>query len=87
MFDAKQTDVSCLMDVAVVVEAMISARRNLKLYDRPDMLVSFGMGIISLLVELFPKLLAFIAFIYLHEWSPLRDVVERQWWAWQDYAA
>ncbi|MEM8907102.1 MAG: sterol desaturase family protein, partial [Bacteroidota bacterium] len=28
------------------------------------------------------KLLAFMAFYALHDWSPLRDVVQRQWWAW-----
>ena len=40
------------------------------------------MAIITAIVEFLPKLLAFMAFFYLHEISPLRDVVEHQWWAW-----
>ena len=40
------------------------------------------MGLLASIVEISPKVLAFMAFFYLHEWSPLRDVVLRQWWAW-----
>ena len=34
------------------------------------------------MVEFFPKLIAFIIFFHIHELSPLRDIIQRQWWAW-----
>jgi len=51
-------------------------------YHGKDTRVSLFMMVFSAIVEFIPKVLAFIAFIYLHELSPLRDLVQRQWWAW-----
>jgi sterol desaturase/sphingolipid hydroxylase (fatty acid hydroxylase superfamily) len=68
--------------VAIVLELIIDKRKHFGLYVGRDTLVSFSMGILSLIVEFVPKILAFIAFYMLHEISPLRDVVGRQWWAW-----
>ena len=40
------------------------------------------MLVASILVELLPRLVAVLLMIQLHEWSPLAEVVGRQWWAW-----
>jgi sterol desaturase/sphingolipid hydroxylase (fatty acid hydroxylase superfamily) len=68
--------------VAIVLEFIIDRRGNKGLYVGKDTMVSFSMGILSLIVEFIPKVLAFMLFLYLHEISPLRDIVGRQWWAW-----
>jgi len=68
--------------LAIVVEWSINEWRHLELYKRVDSWVSLSMLIFTGIVEFIPKLLAFVAFVYLHEISPLRDVIGRQWWAW-----
>ena len=68
--------------IAIIVELAISRHNHQKLYHGKDLAVSLSMMIASAIVEFLPKLLAFIAFIHLHEISPLRDIVGRQWWAW-----
>ena len=67
---------------AILIEAVLSRRQNLNLYQFRDFLVSMSQLVISALVDLIPKVLAVIGFFYFHEISPLRDVVQRQWWAW-----
>ena len=67
---------------AVTLEALISARQMRKLYALKDFIMSMMMLVFSSLVDLLPKLFAFITFAYLHEISPLRDLVQRQWWVW-----
>ena len=56
--------------------------KEMGLYKTKDLWASLGMLLITGIVELIPKILAFIAFYFLHEISPLRDIVGRQWWAW-----
>lgn len=68
--------------LAVIIELVLARQSQQKLYHGKDTLVSFLMLIASIIVELIPKILAFIAFVYLHEISPLKDVIGRQWWAW-----
>ncbi len=68
--------------IVMVGEMIASRKKHAHLYETKDTLVSLTMGIFSLIVEFVPKLFAFIAFAYLHEISPLRDIVGRQWWAW-----
>ena len=68
--------------LAIIVEWRIDEWRHLDLYKRVDSWVSLSMLIFTGIIEFIPKLLAFIAFIYLHEISPLKDIVGRQWWAW-----
>lgn len=68
--------------LAIIVEWRIDEWRHLDLYKRIDSWVSLSMLVFTAIVEFMPKLLAFVAFVYLHEISPLRDVVQRQWWAW-----
>ena len=71
-----------LFVLAIVVEALLSWRQKKNLYKARDTLTSLVMLVFSAVVDLLPKAAAFVVFFYLHELSPLRDMVERQWWAW-----
>jgi len=68
--------------LAIFLEKWYDHRNELKLYDNKDLFASVGMLIITAIVEFIPKVLAFVAIIYLHSISPLAEVVGRQWWAW-----
>lgn len=68
--------------LSMLVEWYIGKKENPELYQTKDLLVSISMGIFSGIVEFFPKVLAFLAFFYLHEISPLKNTIDRQWWAW-----
>lgn len=68
--------------LAIFLEKWYDHRHELKLYNNKDLFASVGMLIITAIVEFIPKVLAFIAIIYLSSISPLTDVVGRQWWAW-----
>ena len=68
--------------LAVVIEVIIARQKHLDLYYAKDTVASFWMLILTGIVEFVPKLLAFIAFFYLHEISPFKDIIQRQWWAW-----
>ena len=68
--------------LAIAIEFYWDKYRDGGLYKTKDLGASIGMLLITGVVEFLPKLLAFIAFYYIHEWSPLRDIVGRQWWAW-----
>lgn len=67
---------------AIGLEAIWSRRQGLDWYRGRDTFVSLCMLVASALVELLPRLLAVGLMFKLHEISPLRDVVGRQWWAW-----
>ncbi len=71
-----------LFVVALVLEASLSRWRELQLYQGKDFLVSIAMLLFASVVDALPKVAAFMAFFVLHDLSPLRDVVGRQWWAW-----
>lgn len=68
--------------LAMLVEWYIGKDERPNFYIGKDMLVSISMGIFSGIVEFLPKVAAFFAFYYLHEISPLKNIIERQWWAW-----
>jgi sterol desaturase/sphingolipid hydroxylase (fatty acid hydroxylase superfamily) len=68
--------------LAVVVEYYIGRARNLNLHESDDTKASFWMMFYVVIVDLLPKLGGFILIYLLHEISPLRDVIQRQWWAW-----
>lgn len=67
---------------AILLEAWYAHRRALGYYRLGDTLASLSMLLASALVEILPRLAALWLIIQLHEISPLRDVVQRQWWAW-----
>lgn len=62
-------------------EAWYSHQRQLGLYDKKDTTTSIVMGLVTIFFEFGFKLAALFAFEMLHDISPLRDVIERQWWA------
>lgn len=68
--------------LAIIVEVYMARQEQRQLYKGKDTLVSLSMLVFAVMVEFLPKLLAFVAFIFLHEISPLADIVQRQWWAW-----
>lgn len=64
--------------ISMFVEYRIAKEK----YDGKDTGVSMLMMVFSAIVEFIPKILAFVAFFYLYEISPLKGIVQRQWWAW-----
>ncbi len=68
--------------LSLALEYRYARKHQLEIFETRDTRASLWMMLFTPIVEFFPKLLAFIAFFYLHEISPLRDVVLRQWWAW-----
>ncbi|MFT5210814.1 MAG: sterol desaturase/sphingolipid hydroxylase (fatty acid hydroxylase superfamily) [Flavobacterium sp.] len=68
--------------IAILLESFYSYQKKYTLYQAKDTFASLAMLIFSALVEFFPKIIAFIIFIHIHELSPLRDLIQRQWWAW-----
>ena len=70
-----------LFIAAMVLEVMWSRRRALGLYRGADTRASLSMGVLSILVEIVPRLVALAVMVELHAISPLRDVVQHQWWA------
>ncbi len=51
-------------------------------YHTKDTGVSLIMMVFSAIIEFIPKILAFVVVYHLHELSPLKDLVNRQWWVW-----
>ncbi len=68
--------------LAVLLEMRWSRQQGLGLYRSADTKASLAMGLLALLVELLPRMLAIVVMVKLYEISPLRDVVQHQWWAW-----
>ncbi|HKK23176.1 MAG TPA: sterol desaturase family protein [Pseudohaliea sp.] len=66
----------------VALEALWSRRHALPWYRARDTFVSLSMLLLAGVAEMLPKLVAVLIMIQLHELSPLRDMVDRQWWAW-----
>ncbi len=67
---------------AVAIEAYWSFRTRRAFYERDDFKASMWMLAGSVVIELVPKTFFVAVMFELHEWSPLRDVVGRQPWAW-----
>ena len=68
--------------LAILLEAFWSRRTDRHLYRLRDTLASLSMLVASGVVEVVPRIAAVALMIYLHDLSPLRDLVARQWWAW-----
>ena len=68
--------------LAVAIEATWSQLAGRGLYRARDTAVSLSMLLGSIVVEILPKIGWIALMIVVHEWSPLRDVVGRQAWAW-----
>lgn len=70
-----------LFFLGVILEWRHARSHELELYQKEDFVASLWMMVYTVVVEILPKLLAFYVFFLLHEISPLRDTVGRQWWA------
>jgi len=68
--------------LALLLEWLHNRRNRLNLFESADTKASMWMLLFVGIVDIAPKLLAFIGFYYLAELSPLKDIVQRQWWAW-----
>ncbi len=68
--------------LAVLLEAIWSQVTQRNLFVLRDTGVSLAMLVASGVVEIVPRFAPVAAIIYLHDLSPLRDLVARQWWAW-----
>lgn len=67
---------------AILLELYWSRRQGMRLYRGADLRASLSMGVLSIVVEILPRLAALVVMVELHNISPLRDVVQHQWWAW-----
>lgn len=68
--------------ISILLEWYLSRQEHPERFNSKDSWVSISMMLLSAFVEFIPKVAAFIGFWYLHELSPLKDIVQRQWWAW-----
>jgi sterol desaturase/sphingolipid hydroxylase (fatty acid hydroxylase superfamily) len=68
--------------LAVLLEAAFASRRRLAWYSGEDFAASMGVLLLTVLVDLGPKIAAIAAMFALYEISPFRDLIGRQWWAW-----
>lgn len=94
MVDLRMEQVSAIMQddlillalplflVAVLVEYIYSARRNIAWYERHDFLGSMGVMVITAVVDILPKLVGVAAMFVLYDISPLKGTFGRQWWSW-----
>ncbi|OHX64627.1 sterol desaturase family protein [Flammeovirga pacifica] len=64
--------------IAIIIEYQVAKEK----YKRKDTQVSLLMMVFAAIVEFLPKVAAFIFFFYLNDISPLKDIVQRRWWAW-----
>ena len=67
--------------LVMCIEIYISHKHILELYNKKDTITSMLLGIVTLVFEIGFKLGALLVFELLHDISPLRDVIDRQWWA------
>ncbi|KZX58826.1 sterol desaturase [Halioglobus sp. HI00S01] len=67
---------------ALALEYAYSRTQRLELFETRDTKASLWMAVFVAFVDILPKLFFFVVIYQLHEWSPLKDVVQRQWWAW-----
>jgi sterol desaturase/sphingolipid hydroxylase (fatty acid hydroxylase superfamily) len=68
--------------LAFVLEFFYARAKQLKLHDRDDTKASLWMLLFVSIVDIAPKFLFFALIYVLADLSPLKDVVQRQWWAW-----
>jgi len=67
------------------LEYWVDKREQLGLYENRDMFTSMVMGIFSLIVEFFPKVIFYLVFFYIYEadYLGLNEAMSRvHWWAW-----
>ena len=68
--------------LALVLEYVYSRKNRPDLFEPQDTRASLWMMVYVVVVDLLPKFLFFALIYILHDLSPLKDVIQRQWWAW-----
>lgn len=68
--------------IAIVLEFWADRKEGLNLYRKNEFIASVWMLVFTLILEAGILLLAFIAFYHIHEITPLKEIIGRQWWAW-----
>ena len=71
-----------IVRAALAMEFTYDKKQNRGLFEARDTRASLWMMVYVAFVDLLPKFIFFAIIYYLHELSPLRDVIKRQWWAW-----
>ena len=66
----------------IVAELLWSWRHRRRVYEAHDSAASLLMLVAAVVIEIVPKVLLIGLMLWIHDWSPLRDVVGRQPWAW-----
>ena len=71
-----------LFFTALMIEWVIAWRKSLTLYERQDFLASMGVMLLTVVIDVLPKLGGVLLMFVCWEFSPLKDVVSRapQWW-------
>jgi len=71
-----------LFFIALAIEWTVAWRKSLPLYHRQDFFASMGVMLITVVVDLIPKLLGVMLMFVCWKASPFQDVVTRapQWW-------
>ena len=71
-----------LFFTALLIEWVIAYRKSLALYERQDFLASMGVMLLTVVIDVLPKLGGVLLMFVCWEFSPLKDVVSRapQWW-------
>ena len=65
-----------------LLEYIYGKKHQLNLHLKEDSQASLWMMFYVVIVDIIPKFSFFALAMILHEISPLRDVIQRQWWAW-----
>jgi len=71
-----------LFFIALAIEWTVAWRKSLPLYHRQDFFASMGVMLITVVVDMLPKLLGVMLMFVCWQASPFQDVVTRapQWW-------
>lgn len=69
----------------IIIEYYVGVRSHKEIYEKHDFLTSIGLGILSILAELIPKILFFSIFLQIYQWDlfGLNAIMTRNhWYAW-----
>jgi len=64
----------------IIIEAVINARRNLKLYEFKDSAACIAMGLGSVVIGLLTKTIAFLVFVWIYQYRLFE--IPNTWWMW-----
>lgn len=70
-----------LMLSLVVLEMILTQRKNIKNYKRKDFMASVGIGVGNLVVSAILKTASVVAILYFYKLAPYKIPVEYMWWS------